>query len=221
MIQLFKYSLPVLTGYIPVGIAFGFLMRNEGFAWYIAPLCSLLIFAGALQFFAVSLFLTAGVPWLDVVLATLTINFRHIFYGFSVFNYLPRQSAQKWYFIHALTDENYSLLTSKLPLQQSQAFWLLMLNHSYWVIGTLLGGLLASFVQPIAGIDFVLVVLFLVLLLEQLYNNPSIMTPLLALLACLFSSVFFKAHFLIAATVSCFLLLFLQYQMAIRGKTDE
>ncbi len=211
--QLVKYSFPILMGYIPVGIAYGFLMQNEGFAWYIAPLCSLFIFAGALQFFAVSIFLLADFSWLDIVLATIVINFRHIFYGISVFDYLPKPLLKKCYFIHSLTDENYSLLASHLPIDQSQAFGLVMLNHSYWVIGTLLGGFLASFVQPIVGVDFVLVVLFLVLFIEQMYANPSFLTPMLAIIACVLSSVFFQQHFLIAASVSCIVFLFVQYQV--------
>ena len=50
-----KHSLPVMLGYIPLGMAFGVLFQSLGYAWWLAPVSGIMIYAGSAQFLAVGL----------------------------------------------------------------------------------------------------------------------------------------------------------------------
>ena len=79
----FPYTLPVLMGYLSIGIVFGWMMAAIGYAplWSVAM--SLTIYAGSGQYLGVSL-LESAAPLLDVAFLTLIINFRHLVYGLSM-----------------------------------------------------------------------------------------------------------------------------------------
>lgn len=166
-----KLSLPVLFGYIPLGAAFGVLFSDLGYHWIYASLMGLVIYAGAGQFLAVGL-LANHAGLLEVFVATLLLNARHMVYGLSLLSTLRLQGPRRWYLIFALTDETYSLLTM-LQVQCEQLrsrlqFRLAALNHAYWVIGCTLGAWLGEHIEySTAGIEFTLPALFLVLTLEQ------------------------------------------------------
>jgi len=165
---LLPLSVPVAMGYVPLGMVFGFLMVQAGGAWWLALLSSLFVFAGAAQFMAIPL-LAAGAPLGTIVLATLVVNLRHLFYGFSLLEKRPSKAWQRMYLIWALTDENYSLLTT-LPteISSAQRVGLVMLNHGWWILGTLIGAFLgAQISHSLSGIEFSLAALFAVLAVEQ------------------------------------------------------
>ncbi len=134
----FRLSLPVLFGYIPLGIAFGVLFSELGYHWLYATLMGVVIYAGAGQFLAVGL-LANHAGLVEVFVATLLLNARHMVYGLSLLSTLSLRGPRRWYLIYALTDETYSLLSmlqagcdrSRTRLQ----FKLALLNHLYWVIG--------------------------------------------------------------------------------------
>lgn len=78
-----------MAGYISLGIAFGLLLQSIGYGPIWALLMSLFICAGSAQFLAVEL-LTAGATLTHVVLLTFLLNFRHLFYGLSMIEKIPR-----------------------------------------------------------------------------------------------------------------------------------
>lgn len=161
-------------GYVPLGMVFGFLFVQAGAAWWLAVLASVLVFAGAAQFMMVPM-LAAGLPLASVALATLVVNLRHIFYGLSLLDKLPKQTVARWYLVFALTDETYSVLTT-LPAGTStrQMVGVALLNQGWWVLGTLLGAVIGSQAQvPLIGLDFALAALFAVLAVEQWRSTHS------------------------------------------------
>ncbi len=160
-------SVPVAVGYVPLGAVFGFLFVQAGGAWWMAIASSVLIYAGASQFMMIPM-LTAGLPIGSIALATLVVNLRHVFYGLSLLHLVPKNGLAKFYLIFGLTDETYSLLTT-LPAETTpmQRVWLTLINQMWWVSGTALGAVLGSQVQTqLAGLDFALVALFAVLVVE-------------------------------------------------------
>ena len=199
----FKSSLPVMFGYVPLGMAFGVLFQNLGFAWYYAAAMGIFVFAGAAQFMAVGL-LAAHAGLLEVAIATLVLNSRHMFFGISLLKRYHAKGFKKLYMIFGLTDETYSLVTSarSIPGEDDQNYYaaLTAMNHSYWVAGCTLGALLGASVEFDArGMDFVLTALFMVLLIEQWkqIKNP---VPFIIALACgLFSIWFFVEQMLLVA----------------------
>lgn len=177
-------SVPVAMGYVPLGAVFGFLLVQAGAAWWIPPLASLLVFAGAAQFMVVPM-LAAGASISTIVMATAIINLRHIFYGLSLLDKLPSGKLARAYLIWVLTDENYSVITTLPPTATTrQIVGVAMLNHFWWVLGALLGALIgAQASNAVIGIDFSLAALFAVLAVEQWRATKRVMPIAMAIAA--------------------------------------
>jgi 4-azaleucine resistance transporter AzlC len=107
----FKYSLPVLLGYLAIGTAFGLLMSNNGYSWKLALLMSVVMYAGAGQYIAVGLF-ASGASLAEAVIVQFVVNARHIAYGITMFKKFNAAGICKPYLIFALTDETFALLSS-------------------------------------------------------------------------------------------------------------
>jgi len=167
-----KASSPVFFGYISIGFAFGFLLVKAGFHWVLAPIMCVIIFAGAAQFMAIGMLLSDKNP-LEIGLAVLLINARHMVYGLSLLERFKTFRKFKYYLIYGLTDETYALLTTLEPPEgtdpESFDFWITAFNHSYWTLGSTFGALLGTVVSFNApGLDFALTALFIVLTIEQI-----------------------------------------------------
>lgn len=169
----FRLTLPILFGYLPLGMAFGVLFATQlDYPWWIAPLMGVLIFAGAGQILAVSL-IAAHAGLAEVFVAMFVLNARHLFYGLSLLGQFRGAGWRKFYLIFGLTDETYSLLTSRprgadRGYEQLVDFRITAFNQCYWVTGCALGALLANNVEfNSTGIEFALVALFIVLTIEQ------------------------------------------------------
>jgi len=172
--SVFRLTLPILFGYLPLGMAFGVLFTTQlDYAWWAAPLMGVLIYAGAGQILAVSL-LAVHAGLLEVFVAMFVLNARHLFYGLSLLGQFRGAGWRKLYLIFGLTDETYSLLTSRprgrdCAHEQEIDFRITGFNQCYWVAGCALGALLGDNVTfDSTGIEFALVALFIVLTLEQL-----------------------------------------------------
>ena len=173
----FLDTVPVMTGYVFLGFGFGILMYKNGYGplWSVAM--SLFIYAGSMQYVAVSL-LTGGASLLTTALTTLMVNARHLFYGISMVDAYKGTGKKKPYLIFALTDETYSLVsTNQIPEGMNRHHYCLLvsaLDHCYWVIGTALGALAGSLI-PInyEGIEFVLTALFVTIFVEQWLSTAN------------------------------------------------
>ena len=169
----FRLTLPILFGYLPLGTAFGVLFTTQlDYAWWIAPLMGVVIYAGAGQILAVSL-LAANAGLVEVAIAMFVLNARHLFYGLSLLGQFHGAGWRKIYLIFGLTDETYSLLTSRPRTQdrsheQQLDIRITAFNQVYWVLGCTLGAVLGKVVAfDSTGIEFALVALFIVLTIQQ------------------------------------------------------
>ena len=167
----FVDTIPVMTGYLFLGFGFGILMHQSGYGLLWAGAMSLFIYAGSMQYMAVSL-LTGGAGLLTAALTTLVVNARHLFYGISMVDAYKGTGRKKPYLIFALTDETYSLVSQKqLPQDMnphSYCFLVSLFDHLYWVAGTVLGSLTGSLLAiNFEGIEFVLTALFVTIFVEQ------------------------------------------------------
>lgn len=163
-------TLPVMFGYLPLGAAYGILAIEVGVPVWGALLMPLVIYAGAGQFLAVAL-LAAGAGLVEVAVATLMLNSRHLFYGLSLLRRFQGAGWRKPYLIFALTDETYSLLTThggERGQDHAHAFRLSLLNHLWWILGSAVGVVIGTTMAfDSRGIEFALTALFIVLTLEQ------------------------------------------------------
>ena len=134
----FPATVPVLMGYLAIGLAFGLMLQAEGYGVGWALAMSLTIYAGSGQYLGVSL-LAAGAPLTQVAFLTLILNFRHLVYGLSMLEKFRGMGARKLYMIFSLTDETYALLSSARVPEGVKAhdfyFAVALLDHSYWILG--------------------------------------------------------------------------------------
>jgi len=190
----FKISIPVMMGYGVLGFAFGLLLVSFDYSWYLAPLMSLFIYAGALQFVAINFFnVKAGL--IDIVIASWFVNLRQSFYGLSLLKRFKNTGKLKAYLIFGLTDETYALLTTIKDDGQLKKRWyyffLTALNQSYWFIGSTLGAIVGSNIKfNTAGLEFSLTALFVVLCIEQYKNLKNITPFIIGIIAALFTLIF-------------------------------
>lgn len=198
----FKDSLPILAGYLALGIGFGVLLHSKGYSFLWALLMSCTIYAGAGQYAAVDL-LSSGASLVTTAVMTVIINARHFFYGFSLLERYRGTGKAKPYLIFGLTDETYSLVcTAKIPQgidEKKYYFFLTLLDQLYWITGCTLGALLGTFIEfDSTGIDFAMTALFVVIFIEQWLSTKSHLPAILGAgtaLVCLF--VFGADYFII------------------------
>ncbi len=167
----FVQSLPVLFGYVFMGMAFGLLLQDAGYNFIWAFFISLTCYAGSMQFVLIDL-LTGGASLLRSAFMTLMINCRHVFYGLSLVERFQGMGRRKFYMIHALTDETYSLHCLVKPKEGMDArqlmFFIAVLDHCYWMAGCVTGALIGSLITfDTTGADFAMTALFVVIFVEQ------------------------------------------------------
>ncbi|MBR3164737.1 MAG: AzlC family ABC transporter permease [Lachnospiraceae bacterium] len=204
--QAFIKSVPVMAGYVVLGIGFGILLRNAGYGVVWAFLMSLLIYAGSMQYVGVSL-ITGGASVITAALTTVMVNARHLFYSISMIDTYKGSGKYKPYMIFALTDETYSLLCDgKAPDEKSKAqyrFLVSLFNQSYWITGSVIGSMLGR-VLPFStkGIEFSMTALFIASFTEQWVSGGNHVSALAGLGCSVISLAVFGAdRFLIPAMI--------------------
>lgn len=182
----FKHSLPILIGFIPLGLAYGVLMRTAGQSWLCTALCSLFVFAGSLQFLMIEFF-AGGVTILTVFVMALLLNSRHIFYGIPFIKKWKDYGPLKFFLIYALPDEAFSLHCSNDfdDGNENHKKWTYVFDALliliYWVVLSVAGALAGSLITfDTSGIDFALTALFIVILIGQIRAADSPMPWILA-----------------------------------------
>lgn len=210
----FRQSVPVMLGYIFLGIAFGLLLQNAGYSFMWAFLASVVVYAGSMQFILVNL-LTAGAGLLYTAVMTLFINGRHIFYGLSFVEKYKKMGRAYPYMVFSLTDETYSLLCgTKVPqgMEESKVFfWISLFDQCYWVLGSVIGALAGSHITfDSTGIDFSMTALFAVIVVEQWQGQKSHFPALLgAVCGIVWLLVLGPDRFILPALCSCMAVLLL------------
>ena len=188
----FPYTLPVLMGFLSIGIVFGWMMAAIGYAPTWAAAMSTLIYAGSGQYLAVDLLANAA-PLADIAFLTLIINFRHLVYGLSMLEKFRGMGWRKLYMIFSLTDETYALLAGVQPPsgvdEKGFYFSIAVLDQLYWIGGSVLGAVAGSLITiNTEGIDFAMTALFIVIAVDQWRSSRQHLPALLGAgvtLACL------------------------------------
>jgi 4-azaleucine resistance transporter AzlC len=183
------FTIPVLLGYMSVGIAFGLLVVKSGLSIWLALLMSVFLYAGAMQFVAIQI-LTNPISMVQVAFMTLFVNIRHLFYGLSFIERFKPFGWMKHYMIFAMTDETYSLMCGISEKQEVDSEKLLFaisaLNHAYWICGTLIGALIGNLITfDTAGIEFAMTALFVVIFIEQWLAEKKHLPALTGVLSAL------------------------------------
>ncbi|AXX88147.1 branched-chain amino acid transport protein, AzlC family [Malaciobacter marinus] len=201
----FSISIPVLMGYIVLGFAFGLLLTSFDYPWYLAPIMSIFIYAGALQFVAINFF-NAKAGLIDIAIASWFINIRQSFYGLSLLKRFKNSGKLKPFLIFSLTDETYALLTTiKDDETLNKKYYYLflgLLNQFYWIIGCTSGAVIGSYVDfNTAGLEFSLTALFVVLCIEQYKSLKNIYPFLIGAISSIFALIFIPSDKMLIVSI--------------------
>lgn len=216
----FPYTIPVIIGYVFLGITFGIMVSQEGYRAIMAPIISLTVYAGSMQFVLLPL-LKTDITILAIIILTLSVNVRMMFYGLSLLKEF-KNSRSKLLFILTLSDESFALDTSiMVPQGVNRGDFFLaigIINYLVWAIASYIGALIGNMISfNTLGMDFVLTALFLVLLVEQFKatrnHRPMMIGLFMSVVALL---IFDQNKFMIPALV-----LIIMSLLALRGKVED
>ena len=198
------FTIPICIGFVFLGMSYGFLMNSKGFSFIYPMMMSMLIYAGSMEFVAANLLLTAFNPIYTLFL-TIMVNARHIFYGISMLDKFKHSGAKKLYLIFGMCDESFSINCTVKPPEDVDRGWFMffvtLLNHFYWVLGSTLGGLLGYVIHfNTKGIEFVMTALFVVMFINQ-WEETKNHTPAIIGVGCslLGLMIFGSANFMLPA----------------------
>jgi len=203
----FPHTIPVMTGYLFLGMTYGIFMRASGFAFWYPMLTSLSIFAGAMEFVTVSLLLGPFNP-VQALTMTLMVNARHLFYGLTMLGRYGGAGWRRLYLIFGLTDETFSINCAVDAPEGVDRHWFMffitLLDQLYWVSGATLGGLFGSLIFfSTEGIEFVMTAMFVVIFLENWLKEKNHASSLAGLvLSGLSLAVFGADGFIIPAMLA-------------------
>lgn len=201
----FPHTLPVLTGFLVLGMAYGMLMQARGYGALWSGLMSLLGYGGSMQFAAIGL-LAAGFEPLSAFVLSLMVNARHLFYGLAMIEKYRGLGWRRFFLIFMLCDETFSIVSSvEAPEKVHRGnfyFFISFLNYLYWFAGTLLGAVLGGMLQiNTKGLDFVLTALFVVLFVEQLHRAENRMAGCVGVAASLLGLLLFGQSRMVIASM--------------------
>lgn len=221
----FPCTIPILAGFLFLGMAYGIYMNVSGFSFVYPMIMAAVIFGGSLEFLAVQMLLSPFAP-LQVLMVSLMIQARHLFYGISMLDKFKDMGWKKFYLIYGMCDETFSInCTAEIPKDCDRGwfyFFVTLLNQLYWVGGATLGGLLGNLITfDTKGLDFVMTAMFIVIFLEQWLKEKhhfSEWAGLASSAACLL--IFGKDNFMIPAMI-CILLLLTAFRKPVGRKAGE
>lgn len=203
----FPHTIPILTGFLFLGMTYGIYMRSLGFSAVYPMVMSLTIFAGSMEFVAGNLLLGAFDP-IQAAVLTLTLNARHLFYGISMLDKYKGAGEKKCYLIFGMCDETFSVnCSAQVPEGVDRGwfyFFVTLLDQLYWFTGAALGGLFGAMLPfNTQGLDFVMTAMFVVIFLEQWLKEERHASSLLGLgLSLLCLTVFGADGFLIPSMLA-------------------
>lgn len=221
----FPKTIPVMVGYLFLGMAYGILMSVNGFGVGWAFVISVFVFAGSLQYVGINL-LAAAVSPVTAFLMALMVNARHLFYGISMLGKYQDTKKVKPYLIFGLTDETFSIACNEAIPKEISAekvyFWMTFLDQCYWVAGSVIGAAAGSVITfNTKGLDFALTALFVMIFTEQWISAkchwPAV-TGVVCSVLCLL--VFGQDAFIIPAMIAITGVVTAGYRKE-RGNEDE
>lgn len=208
----FPHTIPILTGFWFLGLAYGIYMNASGFSFVYPMFMSMLIFGGSLEFVAVEMLLSPFAP-VQVIIMTLLIQARHLFYGLSMLDKFKGLGWKKYYLIFGMCDETFSInYTADVPEGIDRGwfyFFVTLLNQFYWVAAATTGGLVGSLLKfDTDGISFVMTAMFVVIFLDQWLKEKNHTSSLIGLGVALLCLICFGADsFMIPTMITIIVLL--------------
>lgn len=221
IVKAFPYTIPVLTGYLFIGGAFGVMFADQGYNILWAILMSVVVYAGSGQYLAVNFFVP-GFSLVQAAFLTIMVNIRHVFYGLSLVERYNRFGKKRWYMIFGMTDETYSLIcTTNIPEgvdEEKFLFSITLLDHLYWILGTIIGSFLATAIGfSSEGVEFAMTALFIVMFIELWYRRTNRPAELIGLTVSFVCLLIFGANNFVLPTMILIIAILMLYRKRMEG----
>ena len=220
----FPNTLPILAGFIVLGMGYGIYLRSSGLPVWYPTLTSIVVFGGSLEFLLVSMLLAPFQP-IAVFFLSLLVQARHIFYGLTL---LKRYRGRGWksiYLIYSMCDETFSInCSAEVPENIDEGwfmFFVSLLDQSYWVLsvtlGSIIGGALTKYSE---GVEFVMTAMFSVIFIKAMEKRENRISGVIGVMSTLISLIIFgKTVFLISSMVLILVFLFLFRKRIEKGRS--
>ena len=221
----FPHTVPILAGFLFLGMTYGIYMNVSGFNFVYPMLMSMTIFAGSVEFVTVNLLLGSFDPVQAFVMA-LMLNARHIFYGISMLDKFKGTGLKKIYLIFGMCDETFSVnCTADIPEGVDKGwfyFFVTLLNELYWFAGATVGGIFGGLISfETKGLDFVMTAMFVVIFLEQWFKEKHHLSAYIGIFSSVLCLFIFGADGFMVPTMICVLVFLTLFRKPIeRGGSD-
>ena len=204
-----KAALPVILGFIPVGIAYAIMARQAGFTVWQTCAMSICVFAGASQMMAIGMYVQ-GASVLAMIVATFILNLRHLIMSICVANCMEDKPGRaKPLIAFGVTDESFSIFTTAKREKRTAAYFigLVIVSYAAWVVGTAIGAVASNFLPTIltASLGIALYAMFIGLLVPHLTKNWRLTVLVLLTAVCntLLTRFMDSGWALIVSTLAC------------------
>lgn len=210
-------STPTFFAYFPLGLLFGVLFSKTEFHWLGAPIMSALLYAGAVQFVALSM-MANNASLLAIILAALFVALRNSFYGLSVAErFKPAPKWMKPILMFGLVDAAYAVFVNRPIYDDIDDIWFCfhttILMYAFWVIGTFVGAVFAHAIPDVSGMSFILTAFFFLIVLEYLQKNKSIDALIIPVIASAIAWLIVPHYFLLIAISLCAVYLYIKVKV--------
>lgn len=167
----FQSTIPVLAGYVFLGITYGILMVTNGFPFWLPILTAALVYTGSMEFLLTAILLSSFNP-VSAFVTAFMVGARHLFYGLSMLGKYQNTGWKKFYLIYTTSDETFAInYAAEVPKGVDRSwyyFFVSLLDQCYWIFGAALGGIFGSLLTfNTEGLDFVMTAMFTVIFLNQ------------------------------------------------------
>lgn len=204
-----RAGVPVVLGYVPVGIAYAIMARQAGLSVFETVFMSATVFAGASQMMAAGMF-AQGAGIAAMIVATFILNLRHLIMSTCVFSRMKNAKLKtRLLAAFGVTDEAFAVYTTESTEHANAPFFLGLITATYssWVGGSAVGAVAALLLPEIlsASLGVALYAMFLGLLTPSVKRNARLVL-LVALTAAVNSvlSLFIASSWaLILSTLLC------------------
>ena len=202
-----KKSVPIMIGYMPLGLAFGVIAREKGLTVAQTALMSLTSFTGSGQFIAVGLLgAGAGIP--TILLTNFLVNLRYLLFSASMAPIVRRMPSMiQAVLAFGITDETFAVNMAECDQRFADRDFMLGVNlfsHLSWTVNSALGAAAGNLFPDIDryGVNFALPAMFIALLIWQIKDRNTfwvaVISGMISMILAAFSS---NSLNIIAATV--------------------
>ena len=204
-----KAGVPVILGFVPVGIAYAIMAQQAGFSVFETIFMSAAVFAGASQMMAVGMYVQ-GAGAVAMILATFILNVRHLIMSTCVVNRMKKDRVPVMLLAaFGVTDESFAIFTTGKEENCTVMYFLGLITVTYasWIAGSAIGALASGLLPPIlsASLGIALYAMFIAILIPGLKGNLrlGVLVIITALVNLALSRVMASSWALIVSTLVC------------------